>query len=279
MNSKLIEIRGAALKGNPWSHSSQRRDALRGKLGFWKAIGADNTVLSWLAYGKKLKIFEEPEHLSFKNHSSCSDHEDFVREESESCVGDGSFIKISDGAFVKILNSCLVVPKAGGKFRFIHDTRHPNSMTAKPNFCLSTIARDLQFLLRKGDLMFTTDLAKAYYSVPMHESSWPYLCVQTLLGILAPTVLIFGDGQAPFTSHKVTRPMVALSGILKVRTLSYLADFLFAATPKEAPRTQSYAKWFFPLQGHLYFHDHVSCPPETKRNGQAQTRAHVDCHQ
>ena len=246
---KLIDARGSALnENNPWANPSKRRDKLRSRLGFWKAIGCDKTVLSWIAYGKKLFFHDEPENLSFRNHSSCADHEDFIREESENSVEDGSF-RIVDGSFVRVLNPTQVVPKAGGKLRFVHDTRHPNSKTARPIFCLSTITKDLRFVLRKGDLMFTTDLAKAYYSVPMHESAWPYLCFNSPLGILAPTVLIFGDGQAPFTFHKVTRPMTALAGILGIRCLSYLDDFLFAASPDKIPMTQSFARWLFPLLG------------------------------
>ena len=83
----------------------------------------------------------------------------------------------------------------------------------------------------------------------MHEDSWPYLCFQTPLGLLAGTVLLFGDAQAPFTFHKITRPMVALAGILSVRVMAYLDDFMWMASDEELPATSRFAQWILPLLG------------------------------
>jgi hypothetical protein len=70
-----LERAGAELnEGNPWSSSSARKDRLRARLGYWKAIGCDSFTLSWLAYGKKLTFFEPPENLSFPNHPSTRGH-------------------------------------------------------------------------------------------------------------------------------------------------------------------------------------------------------------
>ena len=37
--------------GNPWKDDTTAESHLRSKLGWWKAIGADRTVLSWIGYG------------------------------------------------------------------------------------------------------------------------------------------------------------------------------------------------------------------------------------
>ena len=37
--------------GNPFRQSIETRDLLRARAGFWKAIGTDNVVLSWICYG------------------------------------------------------------------------------------------------------------------------------------------------------------------------------------------------------------------------------------
>ena len=112
-----------------------------------------------------------------------------------------------------------------------------------------TLIKDLHAILRPGDLIFTADLEKAYYSVPMHESAWPYMGFDTPKGLLVATILVFGAGTAPYIFHKITRPMVALAGALGVRLMSYLDDFLFMASPEETPDTQEFARWLFPLLG------------------------------
>lgn len=67
--------------------------------------------------------------------------------------------------------------------------------------------------------------------------------------ILAGTCLLFGDAQAPFTFHKITRHIVAISGVLGIRVMSYLDDFLWMATPDRIPQTSAFAQWILPLLG------------------------------
>ena len=63
-----IETRGAELnRGNPFKGSLKRVDQLRSRAGFWKALGADNAILSWICYGYDLKFQEEPHELQFPN--------------------------------------------------------------------------------------------------------------------------------------------------------------------------------------------------------------------
>ena len=128
----IIQDRGKVLnEGNPWVESKQRRDKLRARLGFWKAIGTDSTVLSWIAYGKKLDFLREPEHLQFPQHFSYAGHEAVVEKEAESGLGDGSFRAFPPGA-IKVVNPLQLERKKGtDKWRVCHNLMHPNSLTAK----------------------------------------------------------------------------------------------------------------------------------------------------
>ena len=48
----LIREKGKTLNvGNPWVGSQRIYDRLRARLGYWKALGASNSVISWLGYG------------------------------------------------------------------------------------------------------------------------------------------------------------------------------------------------------------------------------------
>ena len=50
---RAVDKEGERLnKGNPWAvKNPQRRDLLRARLGWWKAIGTDEVVLTWIAGG------------------------------------------------------------------------------------------------------------------------------------------------------------------------------------------------------------------------------------
>ena len=45
--------------GNPWVGSDKIYDRLRAHLGFWKAIGASNSVISWIGYGVPTRFVRE----------------------------------------------------------------------------------------------------------------------------------------------------------------------------------------------------------------------------
>ena len=113
-------------EGNPWSASKERRDRLRQKLGYWKAMGADNTVLSWIAYGVKLEFASEPEHLTFGNHRSYDMHVDFVDKEHQAHLEDGSFIEVR-AEDVLVGNPLQVEQNSKGKLRMCVDLRWPNA--------------------------------------------------------------------------------------------------------------------------------------------------------
>jgi hypothetical protein len=75
------------------------------------------------------------------------------------------------------------------------------------------------------------------------------MCYDSPLGLLAPTVLAFGDGTAPFTFHKITRPLVVFSHLVGIRVMSYLDDFLWMSEPERAEATSKFAQWLLPLLG------------------------------
>jgi hypothetical protein len=103
---RVIQAKGGELnQGNPWviEGPTLRRDKLRSRLGFWKAIGCDATILSWIAYGKKLSFHSEPEQLSFRNHYSVKVHKSFATETCEKAILDGSFRQVGY-SFAHIIN-------------------------------------------------------------------------------------------------------------------------------------------------------------------------------
>lgn len=112
-----------------------------------------------------------------------------------------------------------------------------------------TLRKDLHAILQPGDLIFTADPEKAYYSVPMHESACPYRGFDTPKSLLVATFWVFGAGTATYIGHKITGPMVALAGALGGRLMSYLDDALFMTSPEETKDTHGVCEMVVPTAG------------------------------
>src|SRR5690348_9377866 len=114
------------------------------------------------------------------------------------------------------------------------DMRYPNAHLANAKFKLETLQSHVQQVVKKGDVMITTDIEQAYYSMAMHESAWPYMCWKHRGEYYCSTVLTFGLSQAPMFFHKTMRTIVRLCRTLGIRVLNYLDDFLWCSEPNKA---------------------------------------------
>jgi hypothetical protein len=115
--------------GNPWAGSKLRQDQLRSKLGYWCALGATKSVISWLAYGLNLQFESEPERVAFRNHPGAREHEAFLTAQISADVASGA-LEIIPPELAAVLNPLHVQVKSNGKLRKLDDSRHPNSKLA-----------------------------------------------------------------------------------------------------------------------------------------------------
>jgi len=240
-----IESTGKSLnKGNPWQQSKLARDQLRRNAGTWAALGTSRTVLSWILRGVPARFITEPPHHIFKNHPSYYEHKAFVDEEVKQHVADGSFTPIPWDR-VRIVNPVQVEPKRGGKLRMCIDSRFPNAFLAPPLFHLETLEKDLPELVHPGDWLTTSDLRKAYYSLPLDDVAAPYFAFAHNGVAYAPRIIIFGESLAPFAFHKTMRETVKTMRGLGIRTMNYLDDNIFAGTKDEIQSTTKFAQFLF----------------------------------
>jgi hypothetical protein len=100
-------------------------------------------------------------------------------------------------------------------------------------------------------MMLTTDISRAYYSVPIVEEDAPYLAVRHRCKLYAPTVLPFGSSLAPFIFNKITRTVVRFARNIGVRVLNFYDDFLWASAASEGERLAQWVAWFLPAAGWL----------------------------
>lgn len=146
--SRVCEMGEALNSGNPWTHSKDPLDALRSRLGFWKAIGAPENVLSWLAYGLPLRFYQEPSHFFFENHPSYYEHADFVDKELSGSIASGYFIPVQP-EFLRIVNPMQAEPKGVSDFRLCNDMRWVNAFIPNYDFRMQTLRRTLPDVVEK----------------------------------------------------------------------------------------------------------------------------------
>jgi hypothetical protein len=243
--------RGAQLNaGNPRAGSSSVRDALSSRLGYWAALGAGRSVLSWVAYGLPLRMVCEPHHWQFPNHPSSFEFADFVRAEVQEQVDSGRFI-IVDKSFVKVCNPQQVERSASGKLRRCDDLRFINAHVAHIDFRLETLHQTTPDVVQPGDRLFKADLAKAYYRVNMERRAWGYLCFfdKESGRYIASTVLVFGYSQGPMYFSKLLRPVAAFFRVLGVRVIVYIDDSMWSESPDKVMRLVGLVRRVFDALG------------------------------
>ena len=173
--SALIQKMGEEFnEGNPWKGSTLIYDQLRARLGFWRAIGASNAVISWLGYGVPMRFVQEPPYFAFPNHT-CDEPEmsAYVAKDMKESIAAGYIIRAPPRS-VRVSNPILCI-KQGCKCRRCDDCRHCNSYQANSSFRMDSVKRDVPNMVLPGDIQITEELEKAYYKVPVAESARPYL--------------------------------------------------------------------------------------------------------
>ena len=243
-----IKLRGAELNvGNPWVGSVKIYDRLRARLGYWAAIGASKSVISWLGYGVPMKFIKEPQHVAFGNHRMSAEAEAYMDSDLKKHLSSGCFIKAPAGS-VKICNPILVIDQ-GGKLRRCDDCRHANSLQASPAFKMCTLEKDVPALVKPGDTALTRDLEKAYYKVPLGKEARGYAAFSWGGIYFLSMVMLFGMCQAPFFFTRICRPIARLCAALKIPALHYIDDWFWSLCPRDADTVVAFIEDLFSCLG------------------------------
>ena len=130
---------------------------MKKNLGFWKALGADKTVLSWIGYGVDVCFIATPAPVQFANSKVTSEKYDkFVEEELDRHVKDGLAKKVGSSK-VHIVHPMLVVENSAGKRRLCDDMRWANAFQASPSFKMQSLEHDIPELVEPGEVLFKSD--------------------------------------------------------------------------------------------------------------------------
>ena len=109
------------------------------------------------------------------------------------------------------------------------DCRYPNAFVALPKFHLETLERDFKRQICKDMWMFTTDIKKAYYNVPLAKQYQKFYCFSHRGKTYCPTILIFWTSQAPFFFNKIMRQIVIFIRKIGIDIQNYFDDNIWFA--------------------------------------------------
>lgn len=247
--SFVVRTSDALDVGNPFAGDPRTSEfALRRRLAVWAAIGASRAVLSWLSYGYRLNFLADPPAVGFSNAPGAEQYGFFLDEEIPKRVSAGQFAVVPDG-FARIINPLNVTTKASGGYRMILDARFPNAHLPDIYFRVENLSA-VPTVVPRGSWLFTTDLADAYYHVPIHPDSRPFLCFRWRGTTYTTRVLPFGLGLAPWLFTRVTTPVIAFCRAINVRVIAYLDDFLWAdQDPESVGELTEFVRWLFAALG------------------------------
>jgi hypothetical protein len=246
---------------NPVGSSTNRQNLLRSKLGFWKALGAGPSVISWLAYGLPCNFQVQPRSYLFKNHTSYFDNIDFCEKEITTHVLDGCFVPVA-ASFPLVVSPQQVEFNSNNKPRRCDDCRWVNAHLAHTTFTMETLAKTVPHVVKPHDKLFSLDLEKAYYKLSLHPAWHRYICFEHKQQFFSSSVLLFGLGPAPFWFTKVNRPVLAFFRTLLISVVNYIDDFLFSESVEKVDELLLFVLHIFTLLGWLINSKSVLIPTE-----------------
>ena len=235
--------------GNPWQKSTAFPDSLRKFLGFWKAIGSSNSVISWLGYGYDLPFMVEPPHKIFRKYTNGKDKRkaDFADKEVESHLQDGC-MHYADHGFVRCAEPRFVIEQ-NGKLRNVDDKRFTNMFLPDAKFSMSSLKKDIPALVQPGEIQDAKDQKKAYYHVPLSKRSQRYQAFTYRTFLMVATCLLFGMSLAPFVFTKICRPIVRFLGCIKLPTINFIDDWLWSGERRDRDYRMSIVNILFSILG------------------------------
>ena len=252
-----IKTQGEILnKHNPWAYKSfnlQKKDSLSANLGFWKAIGTSNLVLTWLAFGVPLTFVTTPNKSVFRNALSAYEHMKKIDEQICKHVADGSYEKISKEQAI-VISPLSVAESSSGKVRDVWDGRFVNAHLPHYKFKLETLKRNAGVVIQKGMKQITVDLEKAYFHLKIRSKDRKYLCFEWRGTTYQCNILMLGLSIAPLVFHKTVRQIVRFMRSIGISLINYIDDFWFGlkGTAKQQEDITAFIREIITMLGWKY---------------------------
>ena len=132
-------------------------------------------------------------------------------------------------------NRLFLVLKASGAWRPVLDVSSLNKFVKKTKFSMETTQSVLS-AIHQDDWMISMDMKDAYFHIPIHPASRPYLRFMFNGLNYQFKALCFGLSTAPQVFTRVLAPLARICHLAGIRIILYLDDWLVLAKSLEEMR-------------------------------------------
>ena len=203
----------------------------------WSSITSNPTILIWVQ-GFSIPFIKRPHVPYTTGNQSKRSHGLAAHIQELLSIGAVSQVPFLNNQFV---SPTFLVPKPGGKSRFILNLKSLNLSVLAPHFKLDD-HRALMRLLPTNFYAVVLDIRDAYYALSMAEDDRRFLCFDYNNSRYQFNCLCFGLACAPWAFTKLIRPAVAALRKKNIMCVNYLDDFcFFAKTPVECSASAAQA--------------------------------------
>ena len=129
-------------------------------------------------------------------------------------------------------NRLFLVLKASGSWRPVLDVSRLNAFVVKTKFSMET-SQSVLDAIQQGDWMISMDMKDAYFHIPIHPASRPYLRFTFGTKVYQFRALCFGLTTAPQVFTRVLAPLAKIVHLAGFKIILYLDDWLVIASSRE----------------------------------------------
>lgn len=249
---KLFELGSALNANNPWKDSTNPRHAIRAKLGFWKAIGANKQVISWHGYGLPANRFQiTPDPVDHHNPASYAANTEWATQEINRQIAVDRYQDV-DPSFPIVIHPTdvkeIVKPDGTIKRRRVDVAIWANAHQASHQHKMET-AKSLSTIVRPNSHSYVVDLKDCYYQYNLAPEARPYACFRNGTRLLSSKVLLMGMKPASMWVSKSNAPILQFFRALELACSAFIDDWFGSDNIHKAEYSRQFMMYILALLG------------------------------
>ena len=199
----------------------------------------NSLILNIICNGYKIQFVTPPHQTKFKPRSMSIKNTNICKQKVKEFLN-FKIIKRVNPSHGQFLSHIFPVPKKSpGEYRIIFDLTELNHYVRKLHFKMGSIS-DIMSIIQPGDFFVSIDLSDAYYCIPMHIISLPYLTFYFLNIYYQFTCLPQGLSSVPRIFTKVMRVVMTFLHRQNIRISAWIDDILIAASSLSLCQEQAF---------------------------------------